>query len=74
MFDGDTYEAYLVALIRSHVHIDNRDWREGQRAFNVLHLMRPDLSEQIRATPLDPFHRDERLPEFLEWLKENWND
>lgn len=48
------------------------DLRNGQRAFNVLHAMRPDLSEQIRATDLDPFHDDDRLEAFYAWVERNW--
>lgn len=47
--------------------------RDGQFAFNLLCDVRPDLSEQIRGgTDLDPFYRDENLPAFWEWLRNNW--
>lgn len=48
--------------------------RQGQQAFNVLHEMRPDLANEIRATPLDPFYLDERLPDFYNFLYVRWND
>lgn len=35
---------------------DNPSWRWGQTLFNVLEQVRPDLSEQIRGTDLDPFY------------------
>lgn len=47
--------------------------RHGQWAFNVLAFERPDLSEQIRSGPLDPFYSDAVLPEFYKWVEENWN-
>lgn len=30
--------------------------RAGQALFNVLHDVRPDISEAIRGTSMDPFH------------------
>ena len=49
------------------------EWRKGQTAFNVLMLNRPDLSEQIRATELDPYHDNTKLGRFYQWAKENWS-
>lgn len=48
--------------------------RHGQALFNYLWSVRPDLSEQIRSTELDPFYEDKRLPETYEWLMDNWDD
>lgn len=47
-------------------------WRSGQTYFNVLADVRPDLSEELRASALDPFHGDDRIPMFLNWLRRNW--
>jgi hypothetical protein len=33
--------------------------RPGQAAFNALLKLRPEIAEQIRGGPLDPFHHDE---------------
>ena len=49
-----------------------RSWRSGQAAFNTLHEVRPDLSERVRGTGLDPFYRDERLKEFYDFVEANW--
>lgn len=48
------------------------NWRMGQTAFNVLVNVRPDLSEQVRGTDLDPFYKDDRLLAFYQWVEENW--
>jgi hypothetical protein len=48
------------------------DWRLGQTYFNVLHQVRPHLAEQVRATDLDPFHTDDRIPAFLAFVESNW--
>lgn len=59
----------------------NKDWRVGQSMFNVLYDIRPDLSEQIRATDLDPFHVEDKVfnssdtvGKFLDWIDEHWSD
>lgn len=46
--------------------------RRGQYAFNLLCEVRPDLSEQVRTTVIDPFYDDNRLPVFLAWVQEQW--
>ena len=48
-------------------------WRRGQLAFNVLHQERPDLSEEIRTSCLDPYYDDTRLPAFLKLVGELWD-
>lgn len=59
----------------------NPDWRYGETAFNVLHDVRPDLSEQIRGdtdyeTGRDPFYIQTtgcpNWTNFVAFLKENW--
>lgn len=49
-------------------------WRYGQAAFNGLMSVRPALAELVRATSLDPFHDDEKVPVFYRWCEANWND
>lgn len=55
---------------------ESRQLRLGQIAFNVLVNCRPDLSEKIRATDLDPFYvydaLDSRWEAFVRFLRENW--
>lgn len=68
-----TYYGYLSTVIAERSTHDT--WRHGQTAFNVLYRLRPDLSEQVRATPLDPFHcldDDPRIDRFYEWVATNW--
>jgi hypothetical protein len=54
----------------------NPEWRAGQAIFNVLARTRPDLSEQLRGTALDPFYLDDAsTPEFqaiCNWIDKNW--
>ncbi len=66
-----TYEEYTTAVaakLRDYPH-----WRRGQAAFNMLWEMRPELADKIATGPRDPFYRDDRLPDFLGWVEENWS-
>lgn len=47
-------------------------WRKGQTYWNVLDGARPDLTERLRATKLDPFYNDDLLPAFLSWVEQEW--
>lgn len=79
--DQPTYVDYLSAVATALVNRDNRldrkhgapAWRVGQTHFNVLWQLRPDLADAARGTQLDPFHRDDRVPAFLRWLRDNWD-
>jgi hypothetical protein len=42
-----------------------RDEREGQAAFNTLHELDPELANTVRGSKVDPFYKDDRLPEFF---------
>ena len=64
-----TIEQYFDIV--SEARRDNPSWRDGQIFFNVLAAFRPDLSEQIRGTELDPFY-DHNISAFFVWLVENW--
>ena len=44
------------------------NWREGQAAFNRLYELVPGWADRVRGTPVDPFHIDERIPEFLDFV------
>jgi hypothetical protein len=43
-------------------------WRTGQAYFNALARLDPALAETVRATALDPFHQNARLPEFKAYV------
>lgn len=51
---------------------NSHDIRWGQCFFNLLYEVRPDLSEQIRGSALDPFHVDAKMAETLKWCEQNW--
>ena len=54
----------LVEMVRAAFP----DWRPGQTWANVVRLRRPDLYEEMTGTEIDPFHRDNRVGAFREWL------
>lgn len=47
----------------------NQRQRRGQAAMNVLAIVRPDLCSVVSGTETDPFHLDERLDKFFDWLR-----
>ncbi len=47
--------------------------RLGQTYFNLLFKWRPDLTNKVINTDLDPFYNDDRIPRFLEFVKRNWS-
>lgn len=64
-------------------YVDFLDWggdeprrtqRDGQFWFKLLHLHRPDLADEIRATDLDPFYVDDRLEAFFAYVESHWDD
>lgn len=68
-----TYAKFLGAI---PFVAKDRDQRYGQALFNLLSVVRPGLAEAIRATPLDPFYREEHEipPELWTMLVEKWDD
>ena len=55
---------------------DHPGWRWGQVCFNILHIYRPDLANQVRGSRFDPFYvtatDDERYIRFVNFIQENW--
>lgn len=47
--------------------------RYGQHWFNTLYAVRPDIADKIRATKLDPFHKDNVSHETLDFVITNWH-
>jgi hypothetical protein len=62
-------QGYFVAVAKAQAKYPQ--WRFGQALFNVLAEARPDLSEPIRGTKLDPFHGI-NVDGFLEYVEREW--
>lgn len=58
----------LTQTIQLAINTRPTNWRKGQAAFNRLYELTPGWADYIRGGPLDPFHTDERLDAFFEWL------
>lgn len=72
-----TFEEYIQEVQRTFEKWSTASdpWRMGQTYFNVLCELRPDLSEQIRSDfNLDPFYRDQVIPEFTAWARAHWDE
>lgn len=46
--------------------------RDGQAVFNSVWDVSPLLAERFRGSHVDPFYRDDRLPEFVQALFDFW--
>jgi hypothetical protein len=66
------HKFYFDAIQRARLKKE----RYGQAMFNHLAEVRPDLSEQVRASNKDPFHvaqlSDPRWDRFVEFIESNW--
>lgn len=69
---GEYNRLVMGALILQVDTPTSEQWRRGQAYFNILHLMRPDLAERVRGTPMDPFHQDDKIGDFLAWVVLHW--
>lgn len=48
-------------------------WRWGQTLFNTLHMMSPNMANEIRGTDVDPYYAepgDGREMAFWDWIAE----
>lgn len=66
------HEFYTAAIARSRTSGE----RYGQAVFNLLHEVRPQLSEQVRGTGMDPYHvldtKDASWRKFVAFLESHW--
>ncbi len=62
-------EWYELAYIEYH---GKKYQRFGQFLFNSLARTQPALANEICGSDLDPFHRDDRVPAFLQYVGSNW--
>ena len=66
----DEVTFYTLVNDRKRTHPDERF---GQRCFNVLFILDPELAEMIRGTNADPFYAETMTdPRFFRFEKELW--
>ena len=62
-----------VSITYEHsVRAGSTDTCYGQIYFNFLSEAKPDIAEQLRATELDPSHRDNILPGTHNFVESRW--
>jgi|DEB19_MinimDraft_3_1074340.scaffolds.fasta_scaffold01263_9 hypothetical protein len=69
-----TFEEFIDFYDKEATNPENYNLRRGQLLFTILREVRPDLSEKIRSTSLDPFYLDSSLPVCWLYLKNNWQN
>lgn len=67
-----TFNDFCHAVASYMDHPATSHWRTGQKAFNLLSRVRPDIAELVRGSDMDPFHRDDRLPAFYDFVARHW--
>ncbi len=65
-----TYSEYVVAAAKYYQ--ENSEERMGQAYFNVLCVIRPDISEKIRGTNKSAFYNNKKLAEMLDEVYKQW--
>lgn len=66
-----TYNDFHLRVDKTYGAVKDTQ-RFGQYYFNCLHSLRPDLANKIRATKLDPFHKDHVPAETMKFVAEAW--
>lgn len=61
-------QAIEVQVLASTMREKHADLRKGQSFFNALYEMYPDIADEVRGTPVDPFHKDGRIKICLELI------
>lgn len=69
-----TFEEYLIQVNKDYA-VNAPTIRLGQQYSNTLYAAKPALGSYItsRASHVDPFNDDSRLPEFLNYVARIWN-
>jgi len=65
-----TFKDYIFDCLQFHLLYPKQ--RQGQVAFNVLADARPDISEKVQGTEIDPFYDDEHLLAFYDFVAKSW--
>lgn len=52
----------------------NRNIRYGQHWFNVLHLFRPDIANELQKTHFNPFYQNYLPPQCVPFVGRRWNE
>ena len=65
------YNDFIAAVsTRADYARQEHDWRYGQAFFNVLLEETPEIANELRATKLDPFHKNAIEAETYQRIRE----
>lgn len=67
--DGEPLGEVLFITHCKRIKKQRRVWRWGQTIFNVAHAQWPDTVNKVRGGDIDPFHDDNLVYQFLDYLK-----
>ncbi len=58
-------------ILTTAYRMDNPAQRAGQAAFNTLAAVHPEIADKVTADfRVDPFYDDDRLPRFMEFVRD----
>lgn len=69
-----TFREYIDAANRYYVQNVPYGQRYGQALMNFLYLVSPEKYELVTGKDIDPFYRDELIPEFINFLSDTWDN
>ncbi len=70
----DTFSDFISAAANFGDADKRHPQRVGQRLFNLLDTVRPDLGAMVCDSDFDPFTDDSRLPLFYDFVMRHWDD
>lgn len=73
MADRPSFAAWVLQC-NNRFHAGDHGQRQGQFFFNDLVRTYPVLAELVRGQVMDPFYVNDRLPVFLEFCCNHWED
>lgn len=68
-----TFHRFLTIVYKMYPDV-HPNQRLGQYVMTVLGLFNGPLFEAIAGTTVDPYHRDDRLEAFWEFVSSNWDN
>ena len=68
---AESFDRFLADVSEAH-RAAAPGLRYGQTFFNLLYAERPDLANELRGSPMDPFYFDGTRPGLLDWVERNW--
>lgn len=57
-----------VKKMAARMRKDHPEYRKGQALFNALHIMHPEVAENVRSKSYDPFYKDENIEECIKQI------